>query len=192
LIKQYKAIIQELRQELEDAQQGINTDDLVQKSLREKEEFEFKIKELEEIIFQHSNNLTTATTSASTTSASDDANNEKNTFYLNKINQLTQELTKAQKYSTTLLDSLNESKKQIKSQKSEIYGLETKLSELQQRVSEIQNLEELRQNFEEYSQNITQQIDQDRLKIERETNYLTSERSKHLTEKTQLDEKVRL
>jgi hypothetical protein len=37
---------------------------------------------------------------------------------------------------------------------------------------------------------MTQQIDQDRLKIERETTFLTSERSKHMAEKTQLDEKV--
>jgi chromosome segregation ATPase len=151
---------------------------------------------LEEIIFKQSTSSITTTSPGSGNGTSlaavavDDAIAENNTFYLNKINQLTQELTKAQKYSTTLLDSLNESKKQIKSQKGEIYSLEAQVSELQQRVSEVQNLEELRQNFEEYSQNITQQIDQDRLKIERETAYLTSERSKHLTEKTQLDEKV--
>lgn len=183
MIKQYKSIIQELRQELEDSHQGVASDETVQKYAREKEELENKVKELEEIIIKLSNSGAKATDG-------NDEDSEKNAFYVNKINQLTQELAKAQKYSTTLLDSLNESKRQIKTQKSEIYTLESKITELQQRAAEVQNLEALRQNFEEYSQNMTQQIDQDRLKIERETAFLTQERSKHLAEKTQLDEKV--
>lgn len=189
LIKQYKSIIQELRQELEEYHQGINSEEIVQKLSRDKEEIELKNKELEEIILKLSNSAS-QNSNGNDNSSSGEENSENTVFYVNKINQMTQELSKAQKYSTTLLDSLNECKKQIKSQKSEISTLETKIEELQQKVSEIQQFEELRQNFEEYSQNMTQQIDQDRVKIERETNFLTIERSKHMAEKTQLDEKV--
>ena len=195
MIKQYKSIIQELRQELEEYHQGINSEEIVQKLSRDKEEIELKNKELEEMIFKLSNSASknsNGNDNSSVTSREENSSDENTVFYVNKINQLTQELSKAQKYSTTLLDSLNESKKQIKSQKSEITTLENKMEVLQQRVNEFQQFDELRQNFEEYSQNMTQQIDQDRVKIERETNFLTIERSKHMAEKTQLDEKVEL
>jgi hypothetical protein len=151
LIKQYRAVINDLRLELAEYQSGEGTvsSSALLKAQEENIELERQVKDLEHLLQQQSGQLPSTSPvpfSGEPVGASP-------------------ELVKAQAANAALQDALNESRRKIKHVTAEYNKSEAERAALQAEVENIHNLEEMKSAFDDYQTEIQSQIDQDRVKV---------------------------
>lgn len=202
LIKQYRNIIAELKAELAEYKERDRTgsaceeDDAstpsdnakLRQLQQEKTELEARVQSLELLVLRGSSTTaeggTATATSLSTPRIDGDGGNTTD-------NSATAEaLASAQASNAALLETLQESKLEVRKLQSKVNSLEQHLASLQSEIEEAHEFEEMKSAFEEYQRESQAEMDEERVRLESEKATLQAERIRTMGERTHLDEKV--